>query len=43
MKKEWKQPLLEILDISMTMKGWWHDKPPKDPENPGEPGGEFES
>lgn len=27
MKSEWKKPVLEILDISMTMKGWdgWDD------------------
>lgn len=30
MKKEWKKPELEVLNISMTMKGWkppGHDKP----------------
>jgi hypothetical protein len=25
MKSEWKEPMVEILDISKTMKGWNHD------------------
>ncbi|WP_156187615.1 paeninodin family lasso peptide [Peribacillus loiseleuriae] len=32
MKKEWKKPELEVLTISMTMKGW---KPPEQ-EKPGQ-------
>ena len=27
MKKDWKAPTLEVLDVSLTMKG---TKPPKD-------------
>ncbi|MBS4209142.1 paeninodin family lasso peptide [Bacillus sp. FJAT-50079] len=34
MKKSWKNPELETLDISMTMKFW----PPKDPKPEPEPG-----
>ena len=33
--KEWKPPVLEVLDVSMTMKGWG-DKPPKGPKPPEE-------
>lgn len=42
MKKAWEKPRLEVLDVSMTMKGWKPGKPPKgddgatpDPEVPG--------
>ncbi|WP_115771277.1 paeninodin family lasso peptide [Oceanobacillus arenosus] len=35
MKKEWKSPVLEVLDVSMTMKGWKHGHG----GNPGHGGG----
>ncbi|WP_404452318.1 paeninodin family lasso peptide [Virgibacillus necropolis] len=25
MKRKWKRPVLEVLDFSMTMKGWHDD------------------
>lgn len=39
MKRTWKVPSLEVLDVSETMKGWkppgggGKDKQPKDPED----------
>lgn len=34
--KEWNPPVLEVLDVSMTMKGWGGHKPPKGPKPPEE-------
>ncbi|MBM7604630.1 hypothetical protein JOC75_002633 [Metabacillus crassostreae] len=36
MKKEWTKPTMEVLDFSETMKFW----PPREPDQPGEPGEE---
>ncbi|WP_370639118.1 paeninodin family lasso peptide [Cohnella sp. REN36] len=31
LKKEWEAPALEVLDVSMTMKGPGHNWPPHHP------------
>jgi hypothetical protein len=46
MKKDWKKPELEVLDISMTMKFWpKHPKPGHGhgSEEPSDPGTDFGS
>ncbi|TWI59677.1 hypothetical protein IQ10_00097 [Halalkalibacter nanhaiisediminis] len=35
-KKEWKKPVLEILDVNMTMKFFEHPKKEKPSKQPGE-------
>ncbi|KIL52999.1 paeninodin family lasso peptide [Jeotgalibacillus campisalis] len=39
MKTEWKAPVLEVLTVSQTLKGWNHDPycpPGEEPGNPGD-------
>ncbi|TDL31832.1 paeninodin family lasso peptide [Jeotgalibacillus sp. S-D1] len=38
MKMEWKAPVLEVLEVEKTMKGWTTPKPPKEPGDKEEPG-----
>ncbi|WP_115748508.1 paeninodin family lasso peptide [Oceanobacillus chungangensis] len=45
MKKEWKSPVLEVLNVSMTMKGWHHGGKPgkEEPQGPNDPNDPFDS